>query len=280
MRLSRKSKSRQTNSSFGYFDLGNKTVVPYNLKHLLRSFPVGGNMASFPEEANWVVKLPDPKPMVWNSPTTLARDRVVLLPNSSQVVLGLSKRISNRRNLVGDTAQQQPKVWSYPAKDLRSSMPPTGCGKPLFDTFTFELPWGNPVTAWQRHTQGVSGGTAAGSSRLGQGCPLREAFVPPHEVKKCLQNDETWNWLSWNMKRNNPISGRVGRSLQRAGICVLLGGFTAFLPYKEYSQRNALISTKEADLQSFQILSMKHANLNCVLSKDRVTYSYDREWNV
>jgi ribosomal protein S1 len=79
------------------------------------------------------------------------------------------------------------------------------------------------------------------------------------------------------MKRNNPISGRVGRSLQRAGICVLLGGFTAFLPYKEYSQRNALISTKEADFQSFQILSMKHANLNCVLSKDRVTYSYDRE---
>ena len=88
MRLSRKSKSRQTNFSFGYFDLGNKTVVPYNLKHLLRSFPVGGNMASFPEEANWVVKL----------------------PNSSQVVLGLSKRISNRRNLVGDTAQRQPKV--------------------------------------------------------------------------------------------------------------------------------------------------------------------------
>jgi hypothetical protein len=93
MRLSRKSKSRQTNSSFGYFDLGNKTVVPYNLKHLLRSFPVGGNMASSPEEAN--------------SPTG---DRVVLLPNSSQVVLGLSKRISNRRNLVGDTAQRQPKV--------------------------------------------------------------------------------------------------------------------------------------------------------------------------
>ena len=81
MRLSRKSKSRQTNSSFGYFDLGNKTVVPYNLKHLLRSFPVGGNTASFPEEAT-----------------------------SSQVVLGLSKRISNRRNLVGDTAQRQPKV--------------------------------------------------------------------------------------------------------------------------------------------------------------------------
>jgi hypothetical protein len=100
MRLSRKSKSRQTNSSFGYFDLGNKTVVPYNLKHLLRSFPVGGNMASFPEEANWVVKLPDRGATPPNSPTG----------DPSQVVLGLSKRISNRRNLVGDTAQRQPKV--------------------------------------------------------------------------------------------------------------------------------------------------------------------------
>ena len=37
MRANRKSKSRQTNSSFGYFDLGNKAIVPYNLKHLLRS---------------------------------------------------------------------------------------------------------------------------------------------------------------------------------------------------------------------------------------------------
>jgi hypothetical protein len=30
------SKSRQTNSSFGYFDLGEKEIVAYNLKHLLR----------------------------------------------------------------------------------------------------------------------------------------------------------------------------------------------------------------------------------------------------
>jgi hypothetical protein len=29
------SKSRQTNSSFGYFDLGKKEIVAYNLKHLL-----------------------------------------------------------------------------------------------------------------------------------------------------------------------------------------------------------------------------------------------------
>ena len=30
-------KSRQTNSFLGYFDLGEKTLVPYNLKHLFRT---------------------------------------------------------------------------------------------------------------------------------------------------------------------------------------------------------------------------------------------------
>ena len=33
-------------------------------------------------------------------------------------------------------------------------------------------------------------------------------------------------------RNNNLITGRIARSLQRAGICVLIGGFTAFLPYK------------------------------------------------
>ena len=67
------------------------------------------------------------------------------------------------------------------------------------------------------------------------------------------------------------------RSLQRAGICVLIGGFTAFLPYKEYSIRNKAICAKEAELQSFEVLSIKRSNFNCVLSKDRVTYKYDRD---
>jgi hypothetical protein len=39
-----------------------------------------------------------------------------------------------------------------------------------------------------------------------------------------------------------------------------------------------MICAKEAELQSFQILNLKRSNLNCVLSKDRVTYKYDRPW--
>ena len=105
-----------------------------------------------------------------------------------------------------------------------------------------------------------------------------ELVISPHEVKKKQFEQNTWDWLSWSIKNNSPITGRIARSLQRAGMCVLIGGFTAFLPYKEYSIRNKVICAKEAELQSFQILNMKRSNLNFVLSKDRVTYKYDREW--
>ena len=40
--------------------------------------------------------------------------------------------------------------------------------------------------------------------------------------------------------------------------------------------RNRLISNYEGDLSSFQILALKKNNLNCILSKDRVTSSYNR----
>ena len=70
------------------------------------------------------------------------------------------------------------------------------------------------------------------------------------------------------MKNNSPVTGRIAR-LQRAGICVLIG--YCFLPYKEYSIRNKAICAKEAELQSFEVLSIKRSNFNCVLSKDRVT---------
>ena len=78
------------------------------------------------------------------------------------------------------------------------------------------------------------------------------------------------------IEKKNPVTGRIARSLQRAGICILLGGFTGFLPYKEYTMRNRLISNYEGDLSSFQILALKKNNLNCILSKDRVTSSYNR----
>ena len=36
LRLKKTTKSRQANSSIGYFELNGKTIVPYNLKHYLR----------------------------------------------------------------------------------------------------------------------------------------------------------------------------------------------------------------------------------------------------
>ena len=244
------SKSRQTNSSFGYFDLGKKEIVAYNLKHLL--------LLSLRSNGH-------------NDPTPLA------LPSKMGT---LANKVNSRRKLaiVGPKTDHLtvPFVRNIPTVRCRSAAtwyhgksnkdlgiePRSPLPKPT--SFYLELPWGDADLHTMKGLQSKAKHTTT--------------YLAPHEVKKSLQNDDTWNWLSWNMKRNNPISGRIGRSLQRAGICVLLGGFTAFLPYKEYSIRNKMISTKEADLQSFQILSMKHANLNCVLSKDRVTYSSDRNW--
>ena len=37
LRLKKTTKSRQANSSIGYFELNGKTIVPYNLKHYLRT---------------------------------------------------------------------------------------------------------------------------------------------------------------------------------------------------------------------------------------------------
>jgi len=133
-----------------------------------------------------------------------------------------------------------------------------------------ELPW----TLTKKQKSNSCAGTAKNNLRFQNS---QESLLP-HEIKKTQFQKNTWTWLSWSIKNNSPITGRIARSLQRAGLCVLVGGFTAFLPYKEYSIRNKIICAKEAELQSFQILNLKRSNLNCVLSKDRVTYKYDRPW--
>ena len=108
----------------------------------------------------------------------------------------------------------------------------------------------------------------------------QSCYLLPHELKQECFHKNTWTWFLWSIKNQSPITGRIARSLQRSGLSILIGGFTAFLPYKEYSIRNKIICAKEAELQSFQILSLKRSNLNCVLSKDRVTYQYDRDWMI
>ena len=151
----------------------------------------------------------------------------------------------------------------------RGSCPPS-------KTKSLELPW---IVS---ESKPGSFGTRSSIARHSKTNLKAKSLVPsiPHEIKKEKFQENTWTWLSWSIKNNNLITGRIARSLQRAGICVLIGGFTAFLPYKEYSVRNKIICAKEAELQSFQILNLKWSNLNCVLSKDRVTHKYDRSWNV
>ena len=89
---------------------------------------------------------------------------------------------------------------------------------------------------------------------------------------------QTWHWLSWNSQMNQPITGRIGRSLQRSGICCLLGGFPAFLPYQQYSCRTQLARSQEGSLRSFVLSSLQskgtqgplHAKgFNCIVSRDQ-----------
>ena len=209
--LKQQLKSRQTNSSIGYFDLNGKAIVPYNLKQYLRAM------------------------------------------SAPRLQMELSK--ATRPENKGSQSSYETSE-SFALKNGQM-------------TQVFELPW--TVTAGLAKSSSAS--KASIFNKNSQDYPIL-----PHEIKKESFQKNTWTWLSWSMKNNSPVTGRIARSLQRAGICVLIGGFTAFLPYKEYSIRNKAICAKEAELQSFQILNMKRSNLNFVLSKDRVTYKYDREW--
>jgi hypothetical protein len=63
----------------------------------------------------------------------------------------------------------------------------------------------------------------------------------------------SWNWLIWNFERHQVITGRISRPIQRAGFCVLLGGFPVFLPYGQFLCRQTWTHKKEGQLQSFQM---------------------------
>ena len=249
--LKKQAKIRKGNSSLGYFDLNGKTIIPYNLKHYLRL----------------TTKI-SPSLMQGISPTiqkTYSEHQgKILLNDSSSLRSKLEKRLQDRQTEISKIT------------DLN------GCLEhPLSK---IELPWvltttkSKATTGFLRHPIGEQKlpTNKASYEEIGNFDP--NCSILPHEFKKEQFQKNTWTWLSWSIKNNNPITGRIARSLQRAGICVLIGGFTAFLPYKEYSIRNKMICAKEAELQSFQILNLKRSNLNCVLSKDRVTYKYDRPW--
>jgi len=113
-------------------------------------------------------------------------------------------------------------------------------------------------------------------------------YYTPDEVRSQIQKNVIWDWVNHCTFHDEPITGRVARSLNQAGICVLLGGFPAFLPHRQYSFRNEIISKKQGQLESFQIISLKgpkkgsllkkEDKWNCVLSKDQFIRSCARKF--
>ena len=263
------SKSRQSNSSIGYFDLDDKSIIPYNLKHYL------SNTLCLTSSA-----VGKAKPVLDYAPSSKS------LILASRLRHQLNNRLSSNNTIVNSTQPPLP-PRSVVVFDLGGTKSKTALGKATRSfQASFELPWGqsdtikhSAQTAFEPGKSGLAGLRGKLKSSKAPSSTHSLSFsILPHEVQKNQLLLSTWTWLSWSIEQSSPITGRVSRSLQRAGLCVLIGGFTAFLPYKEYSVRNNVICAKEAELQSFQILSMKGSNLNCVLSKDRVTHKYDRNW--
>ena len=222
----KKSKSRQTRSSFAFFDLNNKNLVPYNIKSFLRNSVSPYDVRSFGQ--------------------SVSADGSI---NGANSLSFIEDGLHSGSSFHDDRHNRLP-----PVLDL-----------------SFRWQRGNPKSL----------DYSQGSAKLHKTKKYRDEyhFLTPEKIQSSLYLRNSWNWLSWNIEKKNPVTGRIARSLQRAGICILLGGFTGFLPYKEYTMRNRLISNYEGDLSSFQILALKKNNLNCILSKDRVTSSYNRRWN-
>ena len=98
-------------------------------------------------------------------------------------------------------------------------------------------------------------------------------LIMPHQNQQISNWLNSWKWLSYQLQSNQLISGRIGTSLKRAGLCIWLGGITSFLPYREYSLRHQMLPSLEGQLKSFQIISLNPSNLNCVLTRDKAVQS-------
>jgi ribosomal protein S1 len=135
----------------------------------------------------------------------------------------------------------------------------------------------------------ISSGTNVGRSTWSGLNKSNVKYSTPDEVRSQIQKNVIWDWVNHCTFHDEPITGRVARSLNQAGICVLLGGFPAFLPHRQYSFRNEFISMKQGQLESFQIISLKgpkkgslapsaEDKWNCVLSKDQFIRSCARKF--
>jgi hypothetical protein len=91
-------------------------------------------------------------------------------------------------------------------------------------------------------------------------------FSAPQTTRQLMYYNTTWNWLSNCWKRKHFITGRIGRSLRQAGVCVLIGGFIAFLPKGELSFRSKSTIHYQNSLRSVQPIGLRRKNLNVLVT--------------
>ena len=129
-------KSRQSNSSIGYFDLDDKSIIPYNLKHYL------SNTLCLTSSAGGKAK-----PVLDYAPSSKS------LILASRLRHQLNNRLSSNNTIVNSTQPPLPKV----VFDLGGTKSKTALGKATrsFQTrsvrkrsfqASFELPWGQSDT--------------------------------------------------------------------------------------------------------------------------------------
>ena len=134
---------------------------------------------------------------------------------------------------------------------------------------------------WTNWINKLPGNEVHASHTFGVWSPKNVVYFPkekgmlimPHQNQQISNWLNSWKWLSYQLQSNQLISGRIGTSLKRAGLCIWLGGITSFLPYREYSLRHQMLPSLEGQLKSFQIISLNPSNLNCVLTRDKAVQS-------
>merc|ERR1719424_1692188 len=175
-------KSRQSNSSIGYFDLDDKSIIPYNLKHYL------SNTLCLTSSAGGKAK-----PVLDYAPSSKS------LILASRLRHQLNNRLSSNNTIVNSTQPPLPKV----VFDLGGTKSKTALGKTTrsFQTrsvrkrsfqASFELPWGqsdtikhSAQTAFEPGKSGLAGLRGKFKSSKAPSSTHSLSFsILPHEVQK------------------------------------------------------------------------------------------------
>mgnify|MGYP004174061607 FL=1 len=101
----------------------------------------------------------------------------------------------------------------------------------------------------------------------------QQITTSPHITRQLMHYNNTWNWLSKCWKKNHILTGRIGRSLRHAGVCILIGGFVAFLPKGESSLKQKRLINQQGALKSLQPIGLRYQNLNIIVTRDKTIQS-------